>query len=355
MSNRYQCVSINSHISSLLPVLSGVPQGSILGPLLFLIYINDLPSCVSSYCCMQMIQSVLPIKSCVDWQALQRDLDALTAWSQKWSLPFNALKCASMSFFASAHSPNSSPQLCIDGQPVSSKETLKDLGVNLTANLDWSKHYECILSKAYRMLNLLRRTFCSDNSCKVKKVLYLTLVRSRVTYCSPIWRPQLLKDIAIFEKMQRRATKYILNDFLSNYKNRLVTLQILPLMMVFEMMDIQFFVSCLKHPSSHFNILQYVTFTTSSTRSSGCGKLEHYLPKTNKERHFYFHRLPRLWNSIPVVNIQDSLKSIKRKLFLFLWSHFSRHFNPDIPCSYHFVCPWSSCYGKPVCMNYNHL
>ena len=94
-------------------------------------------------------------------------------------------------------------------------------------------------------------------------------------------------------------------------------LQILPLMMVFEMMDILFFVSCLKYPSSHFNILQFVTFTTSSTRSSGCGTLEHYLPKTNRERHFYFHRLPRLWNSIPVVNIQDSLKSIKRKLFLF--------------------------------------
>ena len=183
---------------------------------------------------------LLPIKSCVDWQALQRDLDALTTWSQKWSLPFNASKCASMSFFASSHSPNSSPQLCIDGQPVSSKETLKDRGVNLTANLDWSKHYKCILSKAYRMLNLLQRTFCSDNSCKVKKVLYLTLVRSRVTYCSPIWRPQLLKDVPVLEKMQRRATKYILNDFSSNYKNRLVTLQILPLMMVFEMMDILF-------------------------------------------------------------------------------------------------------------------
>ena len=124
-------------------------------------------------------------------------------------------------------------------------------------------------------------------------------------------------------------------------------------MMVFEMMDILFFVSCLKYPSSHFNILQFVTFITSSTRSSGCGKLEHYLPKTNRERHFYFHWLPRLWNSIPVVNIQDSLKSIKRKLFLFLWNHFSHHFNPDIPCSYHFVCLCSGCYGKPVCINYN--
>ena len=193
MSNRYQCVSINGRLSSLLPVLSGVPQGSILAPLLFLIYINDLPSCVSSSLLLLYADDakyLLPIKSCVDWQALQRDLDALTTWSQKWSLPFNASKCASMSFFASSPPPNSSPQLCIDGQPVSSKETLKDLGVNLTANLDWSKHYKCILSKAYRMLNLLWRTFCSDNSCKVKKVLYLTLVRSQVTYCSPIWHPQ---------------------------------------------------------------------------------------------------------------------------------------------------------------------
>ena len=102
LSNRYQCVSINGHISSLLPVLSGVPQGSILGPLLFLIYINDLPSCVSSSLLLLYADDtkcLLPIKSSVDWQVLQRDLDALTTWSQNQSLPFNASKCASMSFF----------------------------------------------------------------------------------------------------------------------------------------------------------------------------------------------------------------------------------------------------------------
>ena len=219
----------------------------------------------------------------------------------------------------------------IDGQQVSLNNTFKDLGVIMTKNIDWSKHHQYILAKAYRMLNLLRRTFCVDNCHNGKKVLYLTLVRSRLTYSSPIWRPNLLRDISSLEKLQRRATKYILNDFSSNYKNRLTRLKIIPLMMFFEMMDILFFVSCLKHPSSHFNILNYVTFTNTSTRSSCCSKLMHHLSKTNKERHFYFHCLPRLWNSLPVINIQCSLKSIKRKLFIFLWNHFTLHFNPDIP------------------------
>ena len=82
------------------------------------------------------------------------------------------------------------------------------------------------------------------------------------------------------------------------------------------MMDILFFGSCLKRPSSHFNILNYVTSTNTSTRSSGCFKLVQHLSKTTKERHFYLHRLPRLWNSLPVINIQCLLKSIKRKLLI---------------------------------------
>ena len=358
LTNRYQCVSINGQVSSPLPVLSGVPQGSILGPLLFLIYINDLPPCVLSsfiFLYADDAKCLKPINSIQDCQTLQCDLDALTSWSHKWSLSFNVEKCASMSYCTTSNSSDPPHIFHIDGQQVSPNNTLKDLGVIMTKNIDRSRHHQYILAKAYRMLNLLRRTFCVDNCHNGKKVLYLTLVRSRLTYSSPIWRPNLLRDISSLEKLQRRVTKYILNDFSSNYKNCLTCLKIIPLMMFFEMMDILFFVSCLKHPSSHFNILNYVTLTNTSTRSSCCSKLMHHLSKTNKERHFYFHRLPRLWNSLPVINIQCSLKSIKRKLFIFLWNHFTLHFNPDIPCTYHFVCPCSTCSSKPISFNFTLL
>ena len=88
-----------------------------------------------------------------------------------------------------------------------------------------------------------------------KKVLYTSLVRSQLTYCSPIWRPQFLKDIQSIENVQRRATKFILHDYKSCYKSRLVALHLLPLMMQFELIDILFFISSLKCPTERFNML----------------------------------------------------------------------------------------------------
>ena len=92
-----------------------------------------------------------------------------------------------------------------------------------------------MISKAYRYLGLLRRTFSTVDCNQAKKILYLSLVRSQVMYCSPIWRPQFLKDIQSFENIQRRATKFITNDYSSSYKSRLVSLHMLPFMMQLEL------------------------------------------------------------------------------------------------------------------------
>ena len=87
------------------------------------------------------------------------------------------------------------------------------------------------------------------------------------------WNPHLIKDIIILERVQCRSTKYILNDFSSNYKCRLSRLNLLPLMYMFNYYDILFFIKHLKHPSSHFDISQYVTFSHGSTRSASYNKL----------------------------------------------------------------------------------
>ena len=121
----------------------------------------------------------------------------------------------------------------------------------MSSDLQWKSHYLFI---RHKILGFLRRVFSSVNCVRAKNVLYLSLVRSKLLYCSPIWHPHLLSDVRALENVQRRATKFILNDSLSNYHLRLVNLNLLPLMMVFEINDIIFFIKCLKHPSEYFDI-----------------------------------------------------------------------------------------------------
>ena len=108
-------------------------------------------------------------------------------------------------------------------------------------------------------------------------------------YCSPVWRPQFIKDIKVIERVQRRATKFILDDYGSDYKSRLTSLNMLPLMMQFELNDIIFFVSSLKNPTASFNIRNHVIFCSSTTRSSYALKLQHPKSPSNLSRHFFFN------------------------------------------------------------------
>ena len=133
-------------------------------------------------------------------------------------------------------------------------------------------------------MGLIRRTFSPLILPLTKAKLYVSLVRSQLTYCSPIWHPCLMKDINKLEHLQRRATYYILNDFISDYKTRLIKLQLLPLMHTFQLSDIMFFIKSIKSLTDSFNISHFVSFSTSA-RSRGL-KLLHNPSDTNKQCHF---------------------------------------------------------------------
>ena len=131
-------------------------------------------------------------------------------------------------------------------------------------DLEWKTHHDIILSKAYKTLGLVRRTFSSSIPPLAKVKLYVSLIRSQLMYCSPIWRPYLVKDINNLEHLQRRATKYILNNYIFDYKTRLLKLELLPLMYTFELSDIMFFIKSIKNPTSSFNIHHFISFSTSA-------------------------------------------------------------------------------------------
>ena len=262
-------------------------------PLLFTLYINDLPSIPSfslpflfaddTKCCTRIL-------SLNDSSHLQADLDAIHTWSLSSSLTFNISKCCLLCFSNRSVKQISSTYF-FNGDKIPSLNQCRDLGVIFSSNLSWSHHHDMILAKAYKQLGLIRRTFSSSMSVRAKKILYLTLVRSQVTYCSQIWKPHLIKDITRLEKLQRWATKFILNDFSSDYKTRLTSLHLLPLMYLYELFDILFFVKSFKYPEPSFQISNFVSFSSTSTRSGSAVKLIHKHSRTSLAHHSYFHRL----------------------------------------------------------------
>ena len=164
---------------------------------------------------------------------------------------------------------------------LSPSDSHRDLSVTVSFDLSWNKHFDHITAKAYRSLGLLRCSFSNSVSIPVKKTLYISLVRSQLTYGSQLWHPHLIKDIVNLERVQRRATCFILNDFNSSYKFRLLNLNLFPLMYLFDYHDIMFFVTSLKQPSTHFNIFDYLKFSCSNTRSSTSNKLCHVYSSNN--------------------------------------------------------------------------
>ena len=174
--NRQQCVKINNKYSYLLPVLSGIPQGSILGSLLFLVYVNDIPDYITNsllYLFADDTKCLKTISDLADSTKLQDDIDSLNHWSEKWSLLFNNTKVVQISF--KSHLPTS---YTIGTSSITKVESHKDLGITLSSNLSWDAHYDHIIAKAYSILGLLRRTFSPQNPSRSKKQLYIYIYLS---------------------------------------------------------------------------------------------------------------------------------------------------------------------------------
>ncbi len=210
LSNRKQAVMVEGELSSYLPVESGVPQGSVLGPSLFLYYINDLPLKLNSTVRLfaDDTMAYITVTSDNDARLLQADLDMLAKWEDKWKMAFHPDKCNVLSITRSRTPITYSYTL--RGHILQHTNTAKYLGLTISSDLRWDKHISGICNKATSTLSFLRRNL-KIGSRHIKEQAYKTLVRPLTEYSSVVWDPYHQQDIHKLEMVQRRGARFVLN------------------------------------------------------------------------------------------------------------------------------------------------
>ena len=306
LTNRVQQVVINGQVSSKLPVLSGVPQGSILGPTLFLMYINDLAQGLMKGNSLAMFADdakiFRQINSVYDCSILQLELNRVTKWSHDWRMNFNVGKCQFMSITRKIN-PHKF-QYSMNNLAISRVTEFRDLGVIITDNMTWDKHVGTITKKANRNLWLIKRTLGYLAPTKAKKLLYVSLVRSILEYASQLWNPSGIKNIKIIESIQRRATKYILNiSYPINipYISRLAQTNLMPLSYRREILDLNFIHQGIngKFGMVFTNMFPYRLYRRATRLSGEKNMLKPSYATTETYRQYFSQRANVIWNRLP--------------------------------------------------------
>ena len=211
LTGRTQQVLVDGHLSDPAKVESGVPQGTVLGPLLFLLYINDLPLKVSPGTRIRLFADdcliYRPITSAQDHVILQKDLNSATQWANEWGMAFNTAKCNILSTNSSSHR-----FYTMANDILQEVDHATYLGISLSNDLTWSNHISQVTKKAYQKLGFVRRNLPGAPS-RSKATAYKCLIRPGMEYAAPIWDPYLQQDIDSLEKVQRKAARWVKSDY----------------------------------------------------------------------------------------------------------------------------------------------
>lgn len=295
LSGRRQRVSVNKTFSDWEEVTSGVPQGSVLGPVLFLIYINDIDMGLVSKLSKFADDSKLckTICSDEDREALQNDLNKLSDWTKLWQMKFNIDKCVVVHL---GHN-NEHLTYTLDGNDLKISEKERDLGIIVDNSGKWSEQCNAAVKNANSTLGIIKRHVKSRKKDIMLK-LYKSLVRPKLEYCVQVWRPHLKKDIDNLEKVQHRATKLISGCRDLKYERRLISCGLISLEKRRERGDL---IQVFKLVKGLDNI-DYRRFFELASNSKTRG---HSLKMTRRQSRldirlkYFSQRVVNSWNSLP--------------------------------------------------------
>lgn len=335
LSNRKQQVVINGVTSDPLNITAGVPQGSILGPLLFLVFINDL---VDKLVCNPHLFAddtflidffVNPLVSVV---RINQDLATLREWGKLWKVFFNPIKTMFM-IATKKTRPINYPDPVFGDIPIKRVDDHKHLGLYISQNFTWSHHIDCTIVKASKRLHLInqvkyllpRRSLCS---------LYRNMVLPIIEYCDVIYDNCTLKDSLALENVQRRAALMCTGAYRHTSNDSLLAeLGWQPLRIRRQIHKLCLFYKILNNLTPDY--LRYIVPRQQNTdyrlRSTSNAAIPIPFSRLSSTRNAYVHTTIKLWNILPLgLRSADSLNTFKVNLKRHLFKQFPARFIPRL-------------------------
>ena len=207
--DRHQSVVVDGYHSHTCPVTSGVPQGSVIGPSLFLIYINDLPNTLKSKVRLFADDTIL-YNTAGEHRQLQEDLVSLEKWEKRWDMEFNPSKCEHITF-TRKRSMSRTTSYTLHNQVIPKVDNIKYLGVKMEKTLKWNLNTDYIRQKAASTLGFIRRNI-PFNLPQLRARAYIQLMRPQLEYACTAWDAGLTKtQTSDLENVQRRAARMVRN------------------------------------------------------------------------------------------------------------------------------------------------
>jgi len=309
LADRRQRVVVDGRYSSWSSVTSGVPQGSVLGPLLFVIFINDLDEGIEGW--ISKFADDTKVGGVVDSEEgcyrLQRDLDKLQSWAERWQMEFNVEKCEVMHFGRN----NKCVEYRANGRTLNSVDEQRDLGVYVHRSLKVGSQVDKVVKKAYGVLAFIGRGI-EFRSRNVMLQLYKTLVRPHLEYCVQFWSPHYKKDVEALERVQRRFTRMLPGMEGRSYEERLRDLRLFSLerrRLRGDLIEAYKMIRGLDRVDSDS---LFPRMEKASTRGHSF-KLRGDSYRTDIRGRFFTQRVVREWNALPAAVVDaPSLVAFKR-------------------------------------------
>jgi len=318
LTDRQQKTRVGASLSGNIKLTSGIVQGSCMGPLLFILFINDLVDVFDTAITPKLyaddIKLYASLETNTDSQRLQRNLDRLVNWANTWQLSISIKKCNVLHIGRNRQINSAVEFFHINNDILPNVETVVNLGVTIDSQLKFSEHINKMVYKAQTRSKLLMKCFISRDTATLLRA-FKVYVRPILEYCSSVWSPHFTKDIELIETVQRRFTKRLRGLWNVPYDERLKTVNLdrldvrrlrLDLIMTFKIL----FGLTNLNPEQFFQLAP----STVSTRGHDY-KL--YMPNvcTDSRKYFLSSRVLQAWNNLPsdVINF-SSLKLFKSSL-----------------------------------------